>query len=51
MDGGIKVVVIQNRGVGLGLQIEHTRVPIKGDGSGAECTVVVSLDQKSDQLM
>ena len=47
IDGGIKVVVIQNRGVGLGTANRtYTRVPIKGDGSGAECTVVVNADQQ-----
>ena len=46
VDGGGKVVVIQNRGVGLGTANRtYTRVPIKGDGSGAECTVVVNADQ------
>ena len=47
VDGGIKVVVIQNRGVGLGTANRtYTRVPIKGDGSGAECTVTVNADQQ-----
>ena len=47
VDGGIKVVIIQNRGVGLGTANRtYTRVPIKGDGSGAECTVVVNADQQ-----
>ena len=47
VDGGIKVVVIQDRGVGLGTANRtYTRVPIKGDGSGAECTVVVNADQQ-----
>ena len=47
IDGGLKVVVIQNRGVGLGTANRtYTRVPIKGDGSGAECTVVVNADQQ-----
>ena len=47
VDGGVKVVVIQNRGVGLGTANRtYTRVPIKGDGSGAECTVVVNADQQ-----
>ena len=46
VDGGIKCVVIQNRGVGLGTANRtYTRVPIKGDGSGAECTVVINEDQ------
>ncbi len=47
VDGGIKVVVIKNRGVGLGTANRtYTRVPIKGDGSGAECTIVVNADEK-----
>ena len=47
VDGGIKVVVIQNRGVGLGTANRtYTRVPIKGDGTGAECTVTVNADQQ-----
>ena len=47
VDGGIKVVVVQNRGVGLGTANRtYTRVPIKGDGSGAECTVTVNADQQ-----
>ena len=47
VDGGIKIVVIQDRGVGLGTANRtYTRVPIKGDGSGAECTVVVNADQQ-----
>ena len=47
VDGGIKVVIIQNRGVGLGTANRtYTRVPIKGDGTGAECTVVVNADQQ-----
>ena len=46
VEGGIKVVIIQNRGVGLGTANRtYTRVPIKGDGSGAECTVVINADQ------
>lgn len=47
VDGGVKVVVVQNRGVGLGTANRtYTRVPIKGDGSGAECTVTVNADQQ-----
>ena len=47
VDGGIKVIIIQNRGVGLGTANRtYTRVPIKGDGTGAECTVVVNADQQ-----
>tara|TARA_B100001250_G_scaffold165186_1_gene142177 strand:+ start:20100 stop:21650 length:1551 start_codon:yes stop_codon:yes gene_type:complete len=47
VDGGVKIVVIKDRGVGLGTANRtYTRVPIKGDGSGAECTVVVNADEK-----
>ena len=46
VDGSIKIVTITNRGVGLGTaNSTYTRVPIKGDGTGAECTVVVNNDQ------
>ncbi len=51
VDGSIKIVTITNRGVGLGTAgAVYTRVPIKGDGSGAECTVVMSNDQKVDTV-
>ena len=51
VDGGLKTVVIKNRGVGLGTANRtYTRVPIKGDGSGAECTVVVNADQNVESV-
>lgn len=41
--GQIKIVTIVNRGVAVGSpNVTYTRVPIKGDGSGAEATVVVN---------
>ena len=47
VDGGLKIVVIKDRGIGIGTaNITYTKVPIKGDGSGAECTVVVNNDSK-----
>ena len=47
VDGGIKVVIIKNRGTGIGTaNVTYTKVPIKGDGTGAECTVVVNNDSK-----
>ena len=47
VDGSIKTVIIQDRGVGIGTaNLTYTKVPIKGDGSGAECTVVVNNDSK-----
>ena len=51
VDGGIKVVVIKNRGVGVGTANRtYTRVPIKGDGAGAECTVVINNDSKVESV-
>ena len=47
VDGSIKIVTVTNRGAGLGTaNSTYTSVPIKGDGSGAECTVVVDANQQ-----
>ena len=47
VDGGIKIVTITNRGVGLGTANSvYTSVPIRGDGTGAECTIVVDANQQ-----
>ena len=52
VDGSIKIVTITNRGVGLGTANRtYTRVPIKGDGTGAECTIVVNNDQKVESVV
>lgn len=49
--GQLKIVTITNRGVGLGTANRtYTRVPIKGDGSGAEATIVVNNDSKVDSI-
>ena len=50
VDGSIKVVTISNRGVGIGTaDAVYTKVPIKGNGSGAECTITIdSSSQVSD---
>ena len=51
VDGGIKIVVIKNRGTGIGTANQtYTRVPIKGDGFDAECTVVVNNDQQIESV-
>ena len=51
VDGSLKIVTITDRGVGLGTANRtYTRVPIKGDGSGAECTIVVDNDQKVQSI-
>jgi len=51
VDGSIKTIVIKNRGVGVGTANRtYTRVPIKGDGSNAECTVVINNDQQVESV-
>ena len=51
VDGSIKIVTITNRGVGLGTaNTTYYRIPIKGDGSGAECTIVVNNDQQVETI-
>jgi hypothetical protein len=51
IDGSIKIVTITNRGVGIGTANRtYTRVPIRGDGVGAECTIVVNNDQKVESI-
>ena len=50
VDGSIKIVTISNAGVGIGTaDAGYTQVPIKGNGSNAECTVTInSSSQVSD---
>jgi len=50
VNGSIKTVTISNAGVGIGTaDAVYTKVPIKGNGSGAECTVTInSSSQVSD---
>jgi hypothetical protein len=51
VDGSIKIVTIIDRGVGVGVANgTYTRVPIKGDGVGAECTVSIDADQKVESI-
>jgi len=52
VDGSIKIVTITNRGVGIGTANRtYTKVPILGDGFGAECTIVVNNDQKVESVV
>jgi hypothetical protein len=45
--GQIKIVTIRERGVGLGTaNSTYTRVPVLGDGEGAQATVVIDNDSK-----
>ena len=49
--GQLKIVTIRNRGVGIGTaNVTYTRVPILGDGRGAEATVVVNNDSKIESV-
>jgi hypothetical protein len=51
VDGSIKIVTITNRGIGVGTANQiYTRVPIKGNGTGAECTIVIDNDQKVESV-
>jgi len=50
-NGQLKIVTIKNRGVGLGTANRtYTRVPIKGDGTGAEATIIINNDSKVDSI-
>ena len=43
VDGSIKIVTISNAGVGIGTaDAVYTKVPIKGNGSNAECTITIN---------
>ena len=47
VNGSIKIVTVTNKGVGLGTaNSTYTSVPIKGDGSGAECTIIIDGNQQ-----
>jgi hypothetical protein len=47
----LKIVTITNRGVGIGTANRvYTKVPIKGDGTGGEATIVVNNDSKVESV-
>ena len=51
VNGSVKIVTITNRGVGIGTANRtYTRVPIRGNGSGAEATVGINNDQTVDSV-
>ena len=51
VDGGIKIVVVKDRGTGIGTANQtYTRVPIKGDVFNAECTLVVNNDAQIESV-
>ena len=52
VDGSIKTVVIKNRGVALGTaNAVYTNVPIKGSGTGAECTITMNADSQVESVV
>ena len=51
VDGSVKIVTITNRGADLGTANQtYTGVPIKGDGTGATCTVTIDGDSKISEV-
>ncbi len=51
VEGSIKIVTVANSGINVGaISTSYTRVPINGDGNGAEATVVVNNDLKIDSV-
>jgi hypothetical protein len=49
--GQLKIVTIANRGTNLGAANRtYTRVPIKGDGSGAEATIVINNNSQVESI-
>ena len=51
LSGQLKVITITNRGVGVGTANRiYSRVPIKGDGTGAEATIVVNNESKVESI-
>lgn len=48
--GQLKVALISDRGSGLGVFRSYTNVPIVGDGTGAEATIVVGNDSTVESI-
>jgi hypothetical protein len=49
--GQLKIATITNRGSGVGpANTVYTKVPIKGDGVGAEATIVINNDSKVESI-
>jgi hypothetical protein len=49
--GQLKIITITNRGSGLGkVNTTYKNVPIKGDGSGGECTITIGNDSKVESI-
>ena len=51
IDGSIKTVIVTGRGVSLGTaNAVYTNVPIKGNGTGAECTITMNADSQVESV-
>ena len=49
--GQLKIITIVNRGVAVGNpNTTYVKVPIKGDGTGAEATIITNNDSKVDSI-
>lgn len=49
--GQLKTIIVKNRGFLVGPpNVTYTKVPIKGDGIGAECTIVTNNDSKIESI-
>ena len=49
--GQLKTILVRNRGFLVGPpNSTYSRVPIRGDGTGAECTIVVNNDSKVESI-
>lgn len=49
--GQLKIITVVNRGVSIGSpNTTYTQVPIRGDGTGAEATIVVNNDSKVESI-
>ena len=49
--GQLKIITITNRGSGIGTANRtYTGVPVNGDGSGAEATIVINNDSKVESV-
>ena len=51
LNNQLKTILIKNRGVGLEpANTIYTNVPIKGDGTGAEATIVINNDSRVESI-
>lgn len=50
--GQLKTIIIKDRGEGLGIPNQvYSRIPIKGDGTGAEATIIINNDSRVESVV